>query len=429
MKKILKYILIFFLVVFFLVSFLIITAKIPKEMIEENLKESTEYFRTNDEVEEVVKRRDYTFRHPYADAMILNITYCIDSDHPLESILEAKYHAKEDGFHVDYNFNKLVEEKVEGNTQYIRYWHGNIGIMRILLVFLNLGQIYLLNAIVLLILAIILCLLLGRKKTFALMISLIVAFIMCVVVVVPSCIEYTSTFMIMLIVSILSVIWMKDNKKLNILFFISGMLTCFFDFLTTEIITILVPVLIVLILQVKENKITNFKEGIIFVIRSCFLWGISYSSMWIAKWVLSSIVLKINAFDYVWDNATYRIKGEVLGITNQRLHWKAIQRNVFTLYPLNIEKNIQKLLAIPIVILIFEIIFIRKKNIKKLWLSALLIVIACIPYLRYYLLANHSYMHYFFTFRSQMISIIAILLAIIYSIDIEQWKEKIKKRK
>jgi hypothetical protein len=430
MKRIFKYILIYIIIVLLCVSFLTITSKISKTIIEENIKQSTKDFHTSDEVEQVVKRRDYTFKHPYADAMILNIIYCIDTEHPLSSAMEAKYYSerpekKEENKKISYDFEKMIENKEVGNTQYLRYWHGYIGIIRILLVFFNLGQIYIFNAIILSVLTIILIVLLIKNKAYALIISFITGLIMCAVNVVPFCLEYTWMFYIMLITSILAVFWKDNIKRLNTLFFITGILTCFFDFLTTEIITIIVPVLIVLILRVKEKKIKSFKQGIIFVIQSMALWGISYICMWITKWILASIILHINAFEYVISNATERINGEIYAVSAKALPWKAIERNLFTLYPLNTQKNIKKLLIIPICIFIFEVIFIRKKDLKKLWLSGLLLLISIIPYVRYAILANHSYLHYFFTFRSQIITVMAITLAIFCSIDIEFWRKKI----
>ena len=119
----------------------------------------------------------------------------------------------------------MIENKELGNTQYLRYWHGYIGIIRILLVFFNLGQIYIFNAIILSVLTIILIVLLIKNKAYALIISFITGLIMCAVNVVPFCLEYTWMFYIMLITSILAVFWKDNIKRLNTLFFITGILT------------------------------------------------------------------------------------------------------------------------------------------------------------------------------------------------------------
>lgn len=447
MKRIIKYIIIFIITLVILCGLLVVTAKIPKELISENIKESTNAFKTNSEIERVVINRDYTYKHIYADAMILNIIYCIDSDTPMKSVMEARYYSKYKSDFIDYNdneesiyekinnkkisydFNELVENNYEGNVQYMRYWHGSMSILRPLLVLFNLEQIYIINLIVLSILTIILLILLIKTKIKELVVAFIIALIMCAVIIVPSCLEYSWTYMIMLIASIGVIILDKKGKKVDVLFFVTGMVTCYLDFLSTEILTAVIPILIILVIKYKDGRITRFREGFKILLHSIMLWGIAYAGMWFAKWILASIILNINAFEYVIDEALLRINGANDLTTIENLQLNAIKKNLFTLYPINLEKSLTDI--IPIIILIFEIIFIRKKDFQKLWFSALLLLIAIIPYIRYMVLANHSYNHYFFTFRSQMISIIAIILAIVYSIDknIVKYKINMKNRR
>ena len=47
-----------------------------------------------------------------------------------------------------------------------------------------------------------------------------------------------------------------------------------------------------------------------------------------------------------------------------------------------------------------------------MWFQILLLIIAMMPYLRYLILANHSFRHYMFTYRLQIITIIAVVWAI-----------------
>lgn len=415
---------------------LVLVAKIPKKMVQENIVESQEAFWNNRKISQKVNKVDKVLLHAYGDAMMLNVIYLIDPENPIESVIEAKFYSVMEDDVLSNDIQELVEDnaegKLEGNMQYIRYWHGYITILRPLLAFLNLQQIYVLNACVLAILTVSLIIILIKKKQIALTVSFIIGLVMCSAFMVPLCLEYTSTFLIMLIVSIIAVLIEKNDKndkKLNILFFITGMLTCYLDFLTTEIITIFIPVIMVLIIRYKDKRITNLKQGLKFVCKACFLWLISYVGMWLAKWILASIILKINAFEYVVDYAMKRVNGEENGITKQVLLLNAIPKNLFALYPFNMQKDKLKLIIVPIVLLITEIIIIRKKDIKKLWISLLLILIAVIPYARYLLLSNHSYWHYFFTFRIQIITIMGLILAMIYSCDWNIIKTKFEKKR
>ncbi|MCI8637299.1 MAG: hypothetical protein HFJ36_05660 [Clostridia bacterium] len=428
MKKVLKYIAIFLLVLMISLGFLVATAKIPKKMIAENVKKSQRCFRTHDEIKKIRKDQEYTYLHIYADAILLNITYGLDEEYPLKSAVKAPYYLERENFQIKdtiyYDFDELVEQDLKPNTQYLRYWHGSVGILKILLIFMDLEEIYIFNATILIILLIVLLSLLFKKKAIALGISLIIGLTITASAFVPFCLEYTWTYYIMLISSILAVLWIDKQERLNKLFFITGIITCFLDFLSTEIITIVIPLLIVLVLKVKDKKIETAKEALKVIVKSLFLWGIAYVSMWFAKWIIASIVLKTNAFIYVGWRAQKRINGKILGIKANELWLHAIKRNILTLYPLNLQKNESKLLIIPIVIAIIEIIIIRKRNLKKLWFPGVILLIGILPYARYTILSNHAYTHFFFTFRSQIVTIMAIILAMIYSVDIEFWKEK-----
>lgn len=439
MKKTIKYIIIFIVTVLILFLLLVVTALIPREKIEDNIRESTEtfYYDKNKKIlekTEVLGEEQYEYRHIYADAMLLNIIYYIDTSNPIESIMEAKYYSEDGEKQITYDFNKMIDEQHEANVQYIRYWHGSMSVIRPLLTFLNLNQIYVLNAIILLIGTIILIIIFIKYNLKELAIAYILGLIMCTAIVVPFCLEYYWTFLIMTIVSILSIILYKKGKNLNTLFMITGIITCYFDFLSTELITILVPVLIILTISYKENKISNFKNGFKFLIISIIFWCIGYIGMWISKWILASIILKINALDYVINDMLFRINGtgnpeRTILARATNLPLRAVDKNIRTIFPIQFLIN-QKVLTIVILcIIITEIIFIRKKDIKKLWFSGLLLIISIIPYIRYLILASHSFSHYFFTFRAQIVTIIGIVLAIIYSIDEDIAKIEINRKK
>lgn len=426
--SILKYICIFIVTVIILFSSLVITSMIPKNAIKEKMVESVEFFKKNSGIEAVQSRREYSYLHLYADSVLLNIIYSIDSNKPIESSLWCNFYQK---LYADINndFIEVVENDIVPNQQYLRYWHGSMIILRPLFTIFNIEHIYILNAIVMSLLLIWLIIILWKKsKKLAIIFG--VSTVMVAMAFVPFCLEYTWTFFIMLITSIIAINIEKNNeKKLGILFLISGIFTCFFDFLTTEIITILVPIVLILIIRKKEERLNNFKEGIIFLIKYCMLWAFGYVGMWIAKWCISSIILNINAIDYVKEEAMLRVNGLQGLESKSKMYFEAIFKNFQTLYPINIIKRESDLLKIIIACLIIILALIDWKNIKKMWFPALLLVIAIIPYCRYLILANHSFRHCFFTFRSQMISIIAIIWAISECLNYDLIFKEIKLKK
>lgn len=428
MKKILKYSIIYISTVSILFGLLILSSKIPKSSIQKNIEASVLFFKENAGVEEKLKRREYTTIHYYADSVLLNIIYCIDSQNPVESTMWSKLY-KNVNADINNDFIEVVEENKEPNEQYLRYWHGSMSIIRPLLIVLNIEQIYLINKIIMYGLAIVLLILIFQKSKKVAIIFLI-SMIMVAFPIVPYCLEYSWTFYIMLITSIIAIlIEKKGNKHLYILFFISGILTCFFDFLTTEIITVLVPVLLVLLIRKEDNRLANFKEGFIFVFVSCILWGLSYVAMWLTKWVLASIILNINAIEYVKENAMLRING-LQGLSSKKdMYIGALYNNFHCLYPINIVKNKKELLKYVLTFFTVLALVIDWKSIKKQWFAGLLLLIALTPYLRYLTLANHSYRHAFFTFREQIVSIIALIGAILEILNYKILFKEVKWRK
>lgn len=424
-NEILKYIFIFIITLCLLFCSLVLTAKIPKQAIKEKIEESAEYFNKNTGIKRIYNGREYTYLALYSDSILLNILYCIDSDHPIHSVLWDNFYENVQ-LNVNYDFVDLVQQNKEANQQYLRYWHGSMVILRPLFTILNIEQIYILNTVLLIILTIILLIMLWKKSKI-LSIIFLISLVMTNFSIVGINLEYTWTAYIMIITSIIAIIIeKKGDKGLYILFLISGMITCFLDFLTTEIITLFVPLLLVLIIRKNENRLKSFKEGIIFSIKCASLWGMGYFGMWFSKWLLAKIILNINVSQYILNNAALRISG-LQGLESKaEMYIGAIVKNWYVLYPINIIKTPSHIIAVFIASVIIPILIIDWKNIKKQWFSALLFIIGLMPYVRYLLLANHSYRHAFYTFRIQIITIIALLYIVIECSWIKCVKKKSK---
>ena len=233
----------------------------------------------------------------------------------------------------------------------------------------------------------------------------------------------------MFIVSIISIlIEKKGNSGLYKLFLISGMLACYLDFLSTEITTLFVPLLLVMFIRKEDNRLTSFKEGFKFLFISSILWLTGYIGMWAVKWLLAILLVGKDAINYISEHAILRLYG-LQGVTSyKKLYTGAITHNWYTIFPIiYTKKNI--VAKIVEVILIFDyLILIDWKNIKKKWFSLLMLFIGITPYLRYLVLANHAYRHFFFTFRSQMITIIAFSIILIDCLNYDFWFRDIRKK-
>lgn len=430
MKKIVKetskYLLIFIMLVILLAGFMLLTiVTIPREKIESNIEESISKLKSPIEVKRIKIERYDTYLHVYADEMLLNIIYCMDTSKPLESMLEANYY--QDG--IKPNLEKAVKTKSNGNTEYIRYWHGSMTMIRPLLIFFNITQIYYIFAIILGILAIMLFTMLIKRKQYLLLFATIIGLIMTSSIYVPFCLEYVWTYLIMFIATILA-IKLENKKKRNnyikTLMFITGIVTCFFDFLSTETITFLIPILFIFTIRYKENRIKDLKTEIKQIVAWIFLWLIGYAAMWIAKWLLASIILNINALEYVIDKAMVRISGKISEEeTMIAMIINGVKKNFLTIYPFYLIK--EPIIGWMIIVsVLVTVVILAKRDKKELGKAGIVLVLGTIPYIRYIIVASHSRGHYFFTFRAQIATIIAIIIAIYIMIDKDRLKKEIK---
>ena len=408
-----RYLKIFFITLSVCVISLVVIAMLPNEKVKEHCKEAAYiYNSTNDIFPEKLKGRPDTVMDYYVDSIALSIIYSLDSSRPLSSVLEAKYRETKGEFVVE-SFKDLVEEKGEAQTEYTRYWHGYIVLLKPLLMIFGIKQIHIISALILMILVLVIIKQLWNidKK---IIIILLLAFYMISIFIVPQCFEYTWVFMIAFTVSIIVLkIDKGENKKLYPIFWITGMLTCFFDFLTVEMLTILLPLMLIIIKRNKQNRLLGFKDTFKFIIVSILIWSVSYIAMYIAKWVIASIVLNKNYIIEAIQKGKIRINGEVRYVEEGKMWIEAIRRNFNNLYPIYfIRKKIIIYVLLPVILIIFLLINnYRYKNKYNGYIYGLLII-GLLPYIRYILLPNHSCYHYIFTFRLQLVTIVCFFAII-----------------
>ena len=415
-NKVLKYIMIVIITLSILFLALAVSSMIPRSAIDKKMHESISFYEKNEGIRRIKNKRIYSYIHYFSDTRKLNIIYCLDSNKPIESMLWSKYYQeiKKD---VNTDFINVVENNKEPNTQYLRYWNGCMLILRPLLTILNMEQIYLINKLILAMLLLILFIMLlkrSKKLAFIFMLALILVSSWYV----PFCIEYSVTFYIMIITSIIAIKMdeEKNDDSLFKLFLITGIVTTFFDFLTTELLTIFIPLIIILVLRKERNRLDNSKATFIFFIKAVVLWFIGYCGMWFAKWILASIILKINAFDYVKDNFLLRINGLQGASSHKYLYGHVIERNFYAipvLYYINTKFYKWYVKTSVIIIITFLLLFINWKELVKKRIIWILGLIGITPYIRYLVLANHSYRHAMFTFREQILTIIVALYIIV----------------
>lgn len=360
-KDILTYIIFFILAVLTLTGLLVLAAQIPRSAISENMQKSAEYLCEGELFGKLAENVDGSKIDRYADSILLAIAWQYDAEKPLSSVARSAYYYTP-WQNENENLLDAVTQGYEANQEYLRYWHGANTMVRPLLVFFTLPQIYVINGIMLVILILVLFILLIKQKAFAPALGMAAGLLAVSVWYVPLSLEYTWTFLLMLVLSIIA--WklagIKDNpsamenkssamenrqsamenwqtvmgskkRTLGIFFLLAGMLTSFLDFLTTETLTLLVPLLLVLWKDQHKNPKKIWKRRFLDAGRAAVFWGMGYAGMWVMKWLLAAAVLKENVLPYITGHVEERLGVTVGGWWNYIP--KAIARNLGCLFP------------------------------------------------------------------------------------------------
>lgn len=329
----------------------------------------------------------------FTESLILNEIHCVNRERPFHS---AMYN----GF-IMYSFDQpsdlwkiTHEDNLLEPAPYARYWFGSAFLYRILLSFLNFEQLqWLLFAVsCILILLFGTCYLprAGIWKTAAMMMGWVTVygFMMWF------SLQFTPVFIISIAASILIVRFYGDNRKISMLFFIIGSLTCFFDLLTLPLLTFGWPLLTWLSLHGSEPvKAKEFGQ----MVKWGVLWVGCFALTWFTKWLLATLMLDYNVIQDGLKTVLYRS-----GNDQDASRWDAIHQNI-SMVP-------WKMFCFTLIAFVI-CAAIRFKTPR--WQNILLyLVVAAAPYLWYAVLSNHSHIHFWFTYRLQFLTFAALLLAI-----------------
>lgn len=420
---------------------LLITGWIPKSMIEDSCEESSIYFTEHELFPYLVEGQFNTRQDNYADCILVNILYHVDGENLPVSLIKASYYNPEMDS-VEVSLRESVLEDKTPNVDYFRYWHGSMALLRPIFLFTGIQGARAVLGGILLVLTGLAAALMWRQRAGALAVcyvlgNLIVQAWMC-----AFCVEYITTFLLMnvvLIVLLLAFPKRRDTRsfyrRVCRILCAAGVWTCFFDFLTTETLTVTMPLLVLVLLRYQAGELEGLWQESRRMAGCLFCWGISYAWMFLTKWLLAAGVLGAQAFWQAMQSAGERLGGTVyLGNSTldpeasgiQRF-FGAIFRNQGSLFPFRDSMGIgaAALSFLGVLFLCFAIIYLFRSRKFDGRTVILCLMLGAVPYLRYAVLENHAYLHYFFTYRAQLVTV-TMLLFITYEFG---WRNLLSQRK
>ena len=422
---ILRRIAVFAAVLLALWAALVAAAAIPNERIYDNMYESAFFFK--DHAPYVNESQLRLVQDNYADVILLNVTWNMGSD-PFVSTLNSAYYDGDDGT-TDYGENWGFYCALEGtppNKDYSRYWHGMAALIRPFMLFTDIDGIKLIGTITaFVLLAVNAALLLKKRQYFAA--GALVAALLCVHVWnIGISLEYQPAVLVTLALLPLYILFERNDGALSIFAVISGVMIAFFDFLTCETLTILIPLLIVFIMRKQDNRLPGFRGCFMLTMKCGAAWFLSYAGAYLVKWSAASLVTGENKFAAALTSVEERLVGEAEELDPVAQFFLAPLANISTLFG-GYERvswgNIAAGLIISAVVFgaVFYLFRCREKFDRSFTL--IMLILGALPIARYFLLNNHSYLHEFFTYRALASTILALFAMLWYSLEFRPKKK------
>lgn len=335
----------------------------------------------------------------FTNALMINVAYSIDNKKPFFSAMNnIFYDNKTDKNNQILNLEELYQKKDIRPVNYFRYWHGYLIYLRSLLVFFSYSEIRVILNLFLYLLFLYFVYLswqrLGKKTTLA----FILGFLAVDFFYVGFSLSFFSVFFIGLIFGVYLLKKDKEIRNPSYIFFIVGGLTSFFDLLSSPLVSLGILLLIFI-------KLRKFYLKEIFL--GCFFFTLGYLLIWVSKWLIVESLF----FSGAINQGISQILNRTISQPDIDFSYlKTLKLNLFQLIGYD-KRNKIIVLLLSIFATIFLIInfSFKKEKFKKI---VSLLFVASLPYFWYLIAANHSYIHVWFTYRNQLMTVVA--LAMIY---------------
>ncbi len=289
---------------------------------------------------------------------------------------------------------------------YPRYWHGYQVFLRPLLLVTPRRGICVAFAVLFLGLIVAACKRIKKKLGADFCLIFLLALFSSYCFTAPLSMQYMNVY----ILTLTAIILINDKEDCSLLFLVIGSLVNFFDFLTFPLMSLTIPLVVLLLFKMKRDDYT-LQNGVNTLTQSAVFWGIGYGFTWLAKWTIATPLLNVSVLRDAINASLFRMAGNAEFPANR---YKAIQRNLRALL-LNVAPEAW-LVILVILLIVLHARHILPPNWQKVLQTRFtmqrarvipLLLVAFFPYFWYLFMANHSQVHYWFTFRSQAGTVLA----------------------
>jgi len=420
LRNVVLYACVFTAVLFCLYLLMVLFATIPNHAIQKNMTSSAMYELTVDRYEIPENGSFQQVADNYADQIWLNIAWHMGSGNPFVSVLNTGYY-NGGSFGVAAGLHQAVTRGQSPNISYTRYWHGSAACLRFIHLWTDIQGAKILGFFSLFALICVTLRLLFRDGHELLGMCLAVSLLTVQLWQLRLSFEYLPCF---LICFGLCPAFLKLEKRgdmpLELLSVAAGVMTAFFDFLTVETITILVPLILVVTVRSMDGRLISKKDTAALLLRCLLCWGFAYAGTFAVKWIAAAQISGDIQLSEALTSAEKRLGGTVLvnGVETRPGMMLSIGANLSVFFGGTDRTSYNKITSSLFLCGVIIFVFIRGYRTRRIISrgTGFILTLGSLVLVRYAVLANHSYLHAFFTYRALLSTILAVLTAMMLNL-------------
>ena len=275
-------------------------------------------------------------------------------------------------------------------SNYGRYWHGYLAVLKPLLSLFTYEQLRVVNAVWVALLGLIVAALMWRRGLRRYILPFVVTVLLFDPVATAMNMFYTQVYAVTMLacIAILSGWnWLRARTgRLLLLFTLTGCLTSYLDLLTCPLVSFGVPCVLCLCLAAPD-----WKDGLKLVLTALICWGIGYGGMWAGKWVLAALLGGEN----IGLLEALRLRSSAAGASNPLGAIAVIVKRLL------VHLRVPMLALALLLALVLAVLFLRRSPLEKLKSLAWLpwAAVCLLPFVWIAFAQNHSYIHRWFVYR------------------------------
>lgn len=392
---------------------LYISGLIPQSLVNKNFAPSA-------------RQRNYEGLHPhyinqsfansrvdgFTESLILMSSYYMDTTKKPANILLNPLYIEQEPL-INETLLKMTEQEIEPNATYVRYWMGFRIIIRPLLAFFHYDEIRYVLSIVFLLLFSLSVIVFYKFSGTSRALSFAISVAMMNLSVISYSIDHSICFLLTFVFLIaVPLIRLKIDSVFHPLVFLSfGMLTQFFDFYTSPLITFAFPFMLLYSILYEKESAFRAKKLFYIAIIYFFSWLAGYVIMWLMKLSLTSMFTPINGLLDGFSAFTRRVGIEKIPTLSQYYNPLMALEGVFRSFFGSKSILIFFIFIFSVIALPLFIHMVYRRKIGA-WINNhnIYITLALLPLIWFILAAQPTSIHAYFQYRSISVTVYCLFV-------------------